>query len=100
MNNDNHSVIGALTGSIISFIGLNYSITELDSIISIVCSITGLILAIVSFTVPRIIRLIKKVRKAKEDGIISNDELDEMGQDVSELADGLNDIINRKDKEK
>ena len=100
MNNDNHSVIGALTGSVISFIGLNYSITELDSIISIVCSVTGLILAIVSFAVPRIIRLIKKVRKAKEDGFISNDELDEMGQDVSELADGLNDIINRKDKEK
>lgn len=100
MINDNHSVIGAMTGSIISFIGLNYSMTELDSIISIVCSVTGLILAVVSFTVPRIIRLIKKVRKAKEDGIISNDELDEMGQDVSELADGLNDIINRKDKEK
>ena len=100
MINDNHSVIGALTGSVISFIGLNYSITELDSIISIVCSVTGLILAIVSFTVPRIIRLVKKIRKAKEDGIITNDELDEMGQDVSELADGLNDIINRKDKEK
>ena len=100
MINDNHSVIGALTGSVISFIGLNYSITELDSIISIVCSVTGLILAIVSFAVPRIIRLIKKVRKAKEDGFISNDELDEMGQDISELADGLNDIIDRKDKEK
>ena len=100
MINDNHSVIGALTGSIISFIGLNYSITELDSIISIVCSVTGLMLAVVSFAVPRIIRLIKKIRKAKEDGIISNDELDEMGQDVSELADGLNDIIKRKDKEK
>ena len=100
MINDNHSVIGALTVSVISFIGLNYSITELDSIISIVCSVTGLILAIVSFTVPRIIRLVKKIRKAKEDGIITNDELDEMGQDVSELADGLNDIINRKDKEK
>ena len=100
MINDNHSVIGALTGSVISFIGLNYSITELDSIISIVCSVTGLILAVVSFTVPRIIRLIKKVRKAKEDGKITNDELDEMGQDVSELADGLSDIINRKEKEK
>ena len=100
MINDNHSVIGALTGSIISFIGLNYSITELDSIISIVCSVTGLILAVVSFTVPRIIRLVKKIRKAKEDGKITNDELDEMGQDVSEFADGLNDIINRKDKEK
>ena len=100
MINDNHSVIGTLAGSLISFIGLNYSITELDSIISIVCSVTGLILAVVSFTVPRIIRLIKKIRKAKEDGIITNDELDEMGQDVSELADGLNDIINRKDKEK
>lgn len=100
MINDNHSVIGSLIGSVISFIGLNYSITELDSIISIVCSVTGLILAVVSFAVPRIIRLIKKVRKAKEDGIISNDELDEMGQHVSELADGLNDIINRKDKEK
>ena len=100
MINDNHSGIGALTGSVISFIGLNFSITELDSIISIICSVTGLILAVVSFTVPRIIRLIKKIRKAKEDGIITNDELDEMGQDVSELADGLNDIINRKDKEK
>ena len=100
MINDNHSVIGALTGSVISFIGLNYSITELDSIISIVCSVTGLILAVVSFVVPRIIRLIKKVRKAKEDGFISNDELDEMGQDISELADGLNDRINRKDKDK
>ena len=100
MTNDNHSVIGALTGSVISFIGLNYSSTELDSIIAIGCSITGLILGVVSFAVPRIIRLIKKVRKAKEDGIITNDELDEMGQDVSELADGLNDIINRKDKEK
>lgn len=100
MINDNHSVIGALTGSIISFIGLNYSITELDSIISIICSVTGLILAVVSFAAPRIIRLVKKIRKAKEDGVITNDELDEMGQDVSELADGLNDIINRKDKEK
>lgn len=100
MINENHSVIGALTGSVISFIGLNYSITEVESVISIVCSVTGLVLAIVSFSVPRIIRLVKKIRKAKEDGIITNDELDEMGQDVSELADGLNDIINRKDKDK
>ena len=100
MINDNHSVIGALTGSVISLIGLNYSITEVESVISIVCSVSGLILAVVSFAVPRIIRLIKKVRKAKEDGIITNDELDEMGQDVSELADGLNDIMNRKDKDK
>lgn len=99
MINDNHSVIGALTGSVISFIGLNYSITEVEGVISIVCSVTGLILAIVSFTVPRVIRLVKKIRKAKEDGIITNDELDEMGQDVTEIADGLNDIINRKDKE-
>ena len=100
MINDNHSVIGALTGSIISFIGLNYSITELDSIISIVCSVTGLMLAVVSFAVPRIIRLIKKIRKAKEDGIISNNELDKIGQDIGEIANKTNSIINRKDKQK
>lgn len=98
MDNNNHSVIGGLTGSVISLLGLNYSMSELDSLISIICSVIGLTLAVISFAIPRVINLIKKVRKAREDGKITNDELDEIGQDVTEIANGLNDIINKENK--
>lgn len=95
-----HSVIGGLTGSVISLLGLNYSMSELDSLISIICSVIGLMLAVISFAVPRVIKLVKKIRKAREDGKITSDELDEIGQDVTELADGLNELISKENDKK
>ena len=74
-------------GTCVSALGINAtSITDTESIVSIVCTIIGLIITIITCL---IIPAVKWYRKSKADGKISSKELEE---GMETLKDGLNTI--------
>ena len=92
--NDNN-IAGAICGNVMSALGIAMSTTELSQIISIVCTVIGTIITIVSALV---IPVWKTIRKAKEDGRIDPDEV----QDIIDVTkEGLDKIQgDKKDEQK
>ena len=79
--------IGALLGNVLSVGGW---LADLENIVSIVCCVAGFMITFVTCV---IVPVWKKIRKAKEDGELSPDELNEIAET---LEDGIDSI--RKDK--
>ena len=88
----NKTLIGLL-GSAISSMGLVISTEQLEQIISIICSVIGVIIVIVSSI---IIPLIQWHKKAKEDGKISQEELEEAQKIISNGVEEVKDVIDKK----
>lgn len=84
---ENFKRIGAFVGNALSVGGL---LADLESIVSIICCIAGFLITFVTCV---IVPVWKKIRKAKEDGKIEPDELNEI---AGTLQDGIDHI--RKDK--
>lgn len=92
--NDNN-IAGAICGNVMSALGIAMSTTELSQIISIVCTVIGTIITIVSALV---IPVWKAIRKAKEDGRIDPDEVQEI---IDVTKEGLDKIQgDKKDEQK
>lgn len=90
MNTENiKSGIIGLTGSLISLTGINMG--EIESIVSIVCGIVGLLITIMGVIV---IPVWKKIRDAKKDGKIEPEEVEDI---VNTLKNGM-DKIDKGDK--
>lgn len=87
----NSKLLGGLTGTTISLLGLTISTEQLEQIISIACSITGVIIVVVTSL---IIPLVKWYKKSKEDGKITKEELEEGKQIIS---DGVNEVKDKID---
>lgn len=81
------NTIGGLIGACVSAVGMAISTEQLESIVSMICSITGVLITLV---VCIIIPVIKWWNKAKIDGKIDNEELDELGQIIQKGEDDLN----------
>lgn len=80
---ENFKRIGALVGNALSVGGL---LADLESIVSIICCIAGFLITFVTCV---IVPVWKKIRKAKEDGKIDPDELNEI---AGTLQDGIDQI--------
>lgn len=94
MNKMNELIIGLL-GTAVSSIGLTISAETLDHIISIVCAVSGLIITLI---VTLLVPLVKWWKKAKKDGKIDEEELDELS-DI--LKDGKKSLdLKNQDKNK
>ena len=85
-------VAGGIVGSAISGVGATISLEALDRIISIVCSVVGVIITIVCAV---IIPLIRWYKKAKADGKITKEEFQE-GAEI--IQNGIESVKNAKDK--
>ena len=87
-----------LTGTAVSAAGAGLSVTEIQAIVSIVVTVLGFI---ISVFVPLCIKLYNKIKKAKEDGKIDKEELDDIIETGKEIVDEttkvVNDIKNKKD---
>ena len=75
--------IGALLGNVLSVGGW---LADLENIVSIVCCVAGFMITFVTCV---IVPVWKKIRKAKEDGELSPEELDEI---AGTLRDGIDHI--------
>ena len=94
MNNVEQITCG-IAGTALSAIGASISVNELQAIISIIVTIAGFLLGVV---LPWVIKIIKKVRAAKEDGVITEEEKDDIINTIGEAGEDIKDHL-PKDKE-
>ena len=87
-------IAGGVVGSAISGVGATISLEQIDRIISIVCSIVGVIITIVCAVV---IPLVRWYKKAKADGKITKEELKE---GIDTAKNGINSVKDAVDKSK
>lgn len=94
------NIVCLVTGTSLGVIGTGLSVTEIQAIVSIVCTILGFLIAVV---LPYIIKLVKKIREAKADGVITKEEKEDIiktaideGKEVVEAGKDVIDTINGK----
>ena len=86
--------VGGLFGTGLSASSVALSSAELDHIVSIVCAVIGVIIVLITSV---IIPLVQWWKKAKADGKITKEELEE-GQKI--VSDGVEDVKNAVDNAK
>lgn len=79
-----------LTGTAVSAAGAGLSVTEIQAIVSIVVTVLGFI---ISVFVPLCIKLYQKIKKAKEDGKIDEEEMKDILETGKEIVDKTKDVI-------
>ena len=89
-------VVCGVVGTAVGAVGTGLSITELQAIISIIITVSGFIISVV---VPLIIKLVKKIKKAKEDGKIDKEELEDIVSTGKEIVDETHKFIEEQKKE-
>lgn len=85
------NLIGSLVGNALSITGVALTETQLqtaESIVAIICMVLGLLITIVCSI---ILPLIKWWRKAKADGVISEEEINEATDIIEKGIEDLND---------
>lgn len=80
-------IIMGCAGTAVSAVGAGMSVTELQAIISIIITVAGFVISVL---IPTIIKIVKKVKKAKEDGVITDEEKKEI---IGTIVDGTKDVI-------
>ena len=96
---DDKMMMGII-GTVVSATGAGLSVTEVQAIISIIVTIAGFVISVL---IPLIIKLVKKIKAAREDGKITEEEVDDIASTVKEIADESSKVIeevSHKDKEK
>ena len=89
MNNIDELTCG-IGGTVLSAVGAGMSVTELQAIISIIVTVSGFIISVL---IPLIIKLVKKIKKAREDGVVTKEELDDIVETGKEIANETGSLI-------
>ena len=99
MVSEDKIMVGIL-GTSISAIGTGLSVTELQAIISIIVTVLGFIISVL---IPLIIKIVKKFKDAKADGVITKEEAEDIASTAKEIVDESSKLIeevSQKEKEK
>lgn len=96
MTFDDRLVYG-IVGTVVSATGAGLSVNEIQAIVSMVVTIAGFIIGVL---VPVILKIVKKIREAKEDGVITDEEKKEIIDTISDGAQEIKDNLPKEDKEK
>lgn len=86
------SFVGGVTGSAVSFLSL--SLEDADHLIGIICGIVGLLITIATTVV---LPLLRRIKKAKEDGKVTLDEVIDIVQDTANNVSNIKENINKID---
>ena len=92
-------MIGVL-GTSVSALGAGLSVTELQAIISIIVTVLGFIISVL---IPLIIKIVKKFKDAKADGVITKEEVEDIASTAKEIVEESSKLIeevSQKEKEK
>lgn len=84
------NIICGAVGGLLGLTGTALSVNDVQAIVSIVCTILGFLIMVL---IPRIAALVSKIKKAKEDGKITQEELDDIVQDGKEIVDQTTDFV-------
>lgn len=87
---DYKTLTGGTVGTGLSLLGTSMATDRIEAIVGIVCSIIGVVITVISGL---IIPLIKNIKKAKEDGEITGDEVSQIVSDAKEGAEQVVDKI-------
>lgn len=89
-----NTTAGASAGTALSALGLFLSVTELQAMFSLIATILGIVLIIINlaFTIR------DKVIKAKKDGKITEDEINDMAHDVKDAIENIHDEVKKNSK--
>lgn len=96
---DDKMMLG-IVGTAVSATGAGLSVTELQAIISIIVTIAGFVISVL---IPLIIKIVKKVKDAKADGVITKEEVEDIASTAKEIVDESSKLIeevSQKEKEK
>lgn len=89
MGNEDKLMCGVV-GTAISAAGTGLAISEIQAIISIVITIAGFIISVL---IPLIMKLIHKIKVAREDGKVTKEEVDDIASTVKEIVDESSKVI-------
>ena len=92
MQDDNLYV--GLVGTAISATGASLSVTDLQAIISIIVTIAGFIISVL---IPLGIKLINKIKAAKEDGKVDKEEMKDIISTGQEILEETKKVIDKID---
>ena len=90
---DDNLYIG-LVGTAISATGASLSVTDLQAIISIIVTIAGFIISVL---IPLVIKLINKIKAAKEDGKVDKEEMKDIISTGQEILEETKKVIDKID---
>lgn len=86
----NENIICGVVGGLLGITGTSLSVNEIQAIVSMVCTILGFLIMVL---IPRIIALVNKIKKAKEDGKITNEEVQDILSDGKEIVDETTEFV-------
>ena len=89
MDNADKLMCGVV-GTAISAAGTGLAINEIQAIVSIVITIAGFIISVL---IPLIMKLIHKIKAAREDGKLTKEEVDDIASTVKEIVDESSKVI-------
>ena len=85
-----------VVGTAVSAAGVGLSINELQAIISIIITVIGFIISVV---VPFILKIVKKIKHAKADGHVTEEEakdiIDTVIEDGKDVLDQAKELTNK-----
>ena len=95
MMQEDKIMVGIL-GTSVSALGAGLSVTELQAIISMIVTILGFIISVL---IPLGIKIVNKIKAAKEDGKIDKEEMEDIISTGKEILDETKKVIDEvKDK--
>ena len=83
-NENSGKLIAGTIGTLVSFAGYQISLDEINQIVSIVCSILGILITFIGVV---IVPFVKKLKEAKSDGKITIDEVEDIVEDTKKNLD-------------
>ena len=89
MDNADKLMCGVV-GTAVSAAGTGLAINEIQAIVSIIITIAGFIISVL---IPLIMKLIHKIKVAREDGKLSKEEVNDIASTVKEIVDESSKVI-------
>ena len=93
MMQDDNLYVG-LVGTAISATGASLSVTDLQAIISIIVTVAGFIISVL---LPLLAKLAVKIKAAKEDGKVDNEEMKDILSTGQEILEETKNVIDKID---
>lgn len=81
-----------IIGTAVGAAGVGMSVNEIQAIISIIVTVAGFVISVL---IPLIIRLVKKIKAAKEDGKITKEEMEDIVSTGKEIIDETGSLIKK-----
>ena len=86
----NENLVCGIVGGLLGITGTSLSVNEIQGIVSMVCTILGFLIMVL---IPRIVALVNKIKKAKEDGKITKEEVHDILSDGKEIVDETSEFV-------